>query len=158
MSVRKLQSFFGSTANLAVLAERVARLSELQRLWEKIAPPPLAQMCRISGLQDRILVLYANNGAIAAKVRQLAPTLLEKFQKRGVEVTSILVRVQASYRPPQERPLKRLHIGSVGTACLQQLAGQLGESPLKRALEAMLERHAVEDSTPHEDEGGKNKQ
>ncbi|MDO9188594.1 MAG: DciA family protein [Sulfurimicrobium sp.] len=156
MSVRKLQSYFTSTSGLAALAEHVSRLSELQRLWEKIAPPPLAQMCKVSGLQDRTLVLYANNGAIAAKVRQLAPTVLEKFQKKGLEVTSILVRVQASYRPPQERPPKTLRLGSAGAARLRQLAGQLDESPLKRALESMLERHAVEDGSPHEDQGGKN--
>jgi hypothetical protein len=156
MSVRKLQSYFTSTTGLAALAERVARVSELQRLWENLAPQPLSQLCKVSGLQDRILVVYANNGAIAAKVRQLAPTVLEKFQKRGVEVTAILVRVQASYRPPQERPPKTLRLGSAGFASLRQLAGQLEGSPLKQALEAMLERHAIEDGAAHEDQGSKN--
>lgn len=158
MSVRKLQSYLTSTAGLAALAERVAHVSELQRLWEKLAPPPLAQMCKVSGIQDRILVLYANNGAIAAKARQLAPTVLEKFQKRGVEVTAILVRVQADFRPPRERPPKTLRLGSAGAASLRRLAVQLEESPLKRALEAMLERHAVEDSPSHENHSGKNEQ
>lgn len=155
MSVRKLQSFFGSTTNLAALAERVARLSELQRLWESLAPPPLARMCRISGLQDRILVLYANNGAIATKVRQLAPTMLEKFQKRGVEVTAILVRVQADFRLPQKPPAKTLRLGAAGLASLRQLAERLEASPLKQAIEEMLERHAEQDGAPHEDQGGK---
>lgn len=155
MSVRKLQSFLTSTTSLAALAERVAHVSELQRWWERLAPAPLAQMCRVSGMQDRILVLYANNGAIAAKARQLAPTVLEKFQKRGVEVTAILVRVQADFRPPRERPPKTLRLGAAGAASLRQLAVQLEESPLKRALEVMLERHAVEDGAPHENQGGK---
>ncbi|MFA5241869.1 MAG: DUF721 domain-containing protein [Sulfuricella sp.] len=156
MSVRKLQSYLTSTTSLAALAERIAHVSKLQRLWERLAPPPLAQMCRVSGLQDRILVLYANNGAIAAKIRQLAPTVLEKFQKNGVEVTAILVRVQADFRPLRERPPKTLRLGSAGAASLRQLAVQLEESPLKRALEAMLERHAVEDGSSHENHGGKN--
>ncbi len=155
MSVRKLQSYFTSATSLAALAARVAHLSELQRLWEKLAPPPLAQMCKISGLQDRVLVLYANNGAIAAKARQLAPTLLEKFQKRGFEVTSILVRVQAGFRPRQEKPPKTLRLGPAGVASFRQLAGELEESPLKQAIEAMLKRHAVEDGSAHEDQGGK---
>lgn len=158
MSVRKLQSYFTSTASLAALAERVAHLSDLQLLWEKLAPSPLAGMCRVSGLQDRVLVLYANNGAIAAKVRQLAPTLLEKFQKRGLEVTSILVRVQAGYFPPRERPPKALRLGPAGFDRLRQLAGRLEDSPLRQALEAMLERHAVEDGAAHENQGGKNQQ
>lgn len=156
MSVRKLQSYFSSTAGLAVLAGRVARLSELQHAWEMLALPPLARMCRVSGLQDGVLVVYANNGAIAAKVRQLAPTLLEKFQKKGLEVTAILVRVQADFRPPRERPPKTLRLGSAGVASLRQLAGRLEESPLRRAIETMLERHAIEDGASHENQGGKN--
>lgn len=156
MSVRKLQSYFSSAGGLAALAGQVARLSELQRLWERLAPPSLAQTCRVSGLRDRVLVLYANNGTVAAKLRQLAPTVLEKFQKNGIEVTSILVRVQAGFRPPRKRPPKSLHLGSAGMGHLRQLAGRLEDSPLKQVLEAMLERHAEEDRATHENQGGEN--
>ncbi|MBZ0104699.1 MAG: DUF721 domain-containing protein [Sulfuricella denitrificans] len=156
MSVRKLQSYFTSATGLAALAARVAHLSELQRVWEGLAPPPLAQMCQISGLQDSVLVLYASNGAIAAKARQLAPTLLEKFQKKGFEVTSILVRVQAGFVPHREKPPKTLNLGSGGAASLRRLAGELEDSPLKQAIETLLKRHAVEDSATHENQGGKN--
>jgi len=155
MSTRKLQSYFGSTATLAALSSHVEHLLELQRIWEKLAPPPLAQECRVSGLQDRILVVYANNGAIAAKVRQLAPTVLEKFQKRGVEVTAILVRVQARFLAQEAKPIKTLLLGPAGSASLRQLAARLAESPLKRALEQMLERHAEQDDAPHHDQSGK---
>jgi hypothetical protein len=138
------------------MAEPEARMSELQRLWDKIAPPPLDRMCSISNLQGQILVVYANNGAIAAKVRQTAPTLMEKFQKRGVEVTSILVRVQVGFRPPKERPAKRICIGEAGLSSLRQLAFQLEASPLKAALEKMLERQAVEHRASHENQRGEN--
>lgn len=157
MSVRKLQSYFSSATGFAALAERVAYLSELQRVWEGLAPQPLAQMCQISGLQDRVLVLYANNGAIAAKARQLAPTLLEKFQKKGFEVTSILVRVQAGFAPHREKPPKTLSLGTAGTESLRQLAGELEDSPLRQAIEAMLKRHAIKDGATHEDQSRKNK-
>lgn len=155
MSARKLQSYFASTANLAALSGKVAHLRELQAQWEKHAPPPLAQMCRVSGVQDRILVVYAGNGAIAAKARQLAPTILEKFQKNGLEVTAILVRVQANRPAQYEKPIKTLRLGNAGAQRLRELAGRLAESPLKDALERMLERHAEEDDAPHDDQGGK---
>ncbi len=142
MSARKFQSYLGSTATLAALSSQVGRVLELQRQWEKVAPPVLAQACRVSGLQDQVLVLYANNGAIAAKVRQLAPTMLDKFQKRGVEVTAILVRVQARFLAPEQKPIKNLQIGMAGRESLRRLADQLAHSPLKQALERLLERHA----------------
>lgn len=142
MSARTLQSYLGSTAALAALTGRVEHVLELQRQWERVAPPVLAQACRVSGLQDRVLVLYASNGAIAAKVRQLAPTMLDKFQKRGVEVTAILVRVQARFLVPEQKPIKNLRIGSAGRENLRQLAERLEYSPLRQALERLLERHA----------------
>lgn len=142
MSARKFQSYLGSTAALAALVDRAEYVLELQRQWERVAPPVLAQACRVSGLRDQVLVLYANNGAIAAKVRQLAPTMLDKFQKRGVEVTAILVRVQAWFLAPEQKPIKNLRIGSAGRESLRQLAERLECSPLKQALERLLERHA----------------
>lgn len=155
MSARKLQSYFASTANLAALSGKVEHLRELQRQWERNAPPPLAQMCRVSGVQDRVLVVYASNGAIAAKARQLAPTILEKFQKKGLEVTAILVRVQARHLTEYQKPIKTLRLGRAGTERLRELAERLDESPLRQALERMLERHAKEDDAPHGDQGGK---
>lgn len=158
MSVRKLQSYFSTSAGLGALAERVAQLSELQRLWETLAPPSLAQMCRVGGVQDQVLVMYASNGAIAAKLRQLAPTMLEKFKETGVEVASIRVRVQVSFLPPVRTPVKSLRLGAAGAASLGQLAEQLSaSSPLRRALEAILERHMLEDGASHENQSGEHK-
>lgn len=142
MSARKLQSFLSSTSSLAALASQAERVRALQRHWEQVAPPSFAQTCKVSGLRDQILVLYANNGAIAAKVRQLAPTMLDKLKKRGLEVTAIQVRVQACSLKPEQKPIKTLRLGVAGKDSLQQLAERLEESPLKQALERMLKRHA----------------
>lgn len=141
MSARKLQSYFGATATLAALAGQAERVRVLQQHWEQVAPPPLNLMCKVSGLQDQVLVLYANNGAIAAKVRQLAPTMLDKFKKMGLEVTAIQVRVQVSFPAPERKPIKSLQLGSAGMDSLRQLAERLEASPLRQALERMLERH-----------------
>jgi hypothetical protein len=141
MSARKLQSYFGATATLAALAGQARHVCALQQHWEQVAPSSLAQMCKVSGLQDQVLVLYANNGAIAAKVRQLAPTMLDKLKKRGLEVTAIQVRVQVSFPLPEQKPVKALQLGSAGMESLRQLAERLEASPLRQALERLLERH-----------------
>lgn len=142
MSARKFRSYLESSP-LAPLTGQVERMLELQQHWEKVAPPALAMTCKAAGLKDRILILYAINGAIAAKALQLAPTMLNKLQKRGVEVTAIQVRVQAPFMSPERKPIKRLRIGTAGRAYLRQLAGRLEDSPLKQALERLLERHAA---------------
>jgi len=144
MSARKLRSFLDSSATLVALSAQVERLLELQRIWERIAPPNLAHACNVASLRDQVLALYANNGAVAAKVRQLAPTLLEKAQKSGLEVTAISVRVQARPEMPENKPIKTLHLGPSAAASLRLLAGRLEESPLRQAVERMLERHSGE--------------
>lgn len=141
MNARKLQSYFGATATLAALAGQAERMRTLQQYWEQVAPQPLAETCQVGGARDQVLVLYANNGAIAAKIRQLAPTLLDKFKKNGFEVTAIQVRVQVHRPAPDKKPARRPRIGSVGMASLRQLAERLEASPLRKALERMLERH-----------------
>lgn len=142
MSAQKLQSWLSSGAVLSSLANQAAQLGELQRLWETLAPVPLGSTCRVAGVKDRALMLYANNGAMAAKVRQLAPSLLDKLQKKGLEVTAIQVRVQvdASWQPV--KPTKNLVLGAVACESLHGLADQLEDSPLRAAVEKMLKRHA----------------
>jgi hypothetical protein len=138
MSAQKLQSWLSSGAALSSLAHQAAALGELQRLWETLAPPPLGRACRVAGIKDRVLSLYASNGAMAAKVRQLAPSLLEKLQKKGFEVTSIQVRVQVDVMTEPARPAKSLVLGAVACESLRDLADHLEDSPLRDAVEKML--------------------
>ena len=76
----------------------------------KIAPPQLAQRCALGGFVEGNLTIYADNGAIAAKLRQMLPSLLLKFQAMGYEVTAIRIAVQANYNSitETERAVKRL--------------------------------------------------
>lgn len=147
MSVRTIQSYIGSATPLAILSEQVARLLSLQRTWESVAPQRLAHFCQVASLRDRTLVLYANNGAVAAKVRQLVPSLLEKFQKKGLEITAILVRVQAGSMTAVSDPPKTMRLEGCALDALRQLTERLGASPLREALEKMLERHTEQDNT-----------
>lgn len=154
MSARKLHVYFATSARLAALGNQVERVLEMQQLWERLAPPLLAQTCRVSGVRDHVLVLFANNGAIAAKARQLAPTMLEKLQKTGVEVTAIQVRVQVGLAVREPRRIKNLRLGAGARASLAGLLGRLDDGPLRQALAHMLERHAEQDDAPHHDDGG----
>lgn len=158
MSVRKLQSYLGATTSLATLSEQVKRLRALQGAWESLAFPALAQSCKVGSLRDQTLVLYASNGAVAAKTRQLIPSILEKFQKMGFEVTVILVRVQARSMSPASRPQKALRLGMTARDALRKLADQVGASPLQDSLTRMLERHAEQNDATEGEERGEDKQ
>jgi len=90
------------------------------------------------------LTLYASSGAIAAKLKQISPSLLLKFNKKGYEVTAIRVAVQAHNHTTKtdNKVDKNLNISPVGMENLSQLAAGLPASPLKSAVESLLKRQA----------------
>jgi hypothetical protein len=143
MPARKLHSYLGDSSRLQALTQQAQRLTALERTWKEIAPPPLASSATVGVLHGQTLVVFATNGATAAKLRQLLPSLVEKFQKRGFEVTAIRIEVQAPQRHA-EAPRKKS--AALSTTALESLAGleqSLQASPLKDALQTLLRRHAA---------------
>lgn len=94
MPTRKLSALISDTAGLTALTQATQRIAALQQLYSVCAPPDLAQASRVVSNQDGMLVIAADNGAIAAKLRQLAPRLLKNLQKQRAQVTGIRVQVQ----------------------------------------------------------------
>jgi hypothetical protein len=104
----------------------------------------LTQACRVKQLRDGTLTLLAENAAIAAKLKQLAARLLASYLKLRWQVTSIRIEVQvrdAAAEPAPKREPKRLSIETIEN--LENLADQMEDSPLKRALTTMTERHRL---------------
>ena len=140
-TARKLNAFLNEPASrLQALTQHANRLIEIQRIWDKSAPQPLARACRVATLDNKTLTLYADNGAVAAKVKQQLPSLLAQFVKRGIEITAIRVEVQAKLLSPHEKIVSHQSLSRIGLAHLAKLQQNLEESPLKTAL-ARLIRH-----------------
>jgi len=135
-----LNAFINSNPNLRSLAQVVGQLSLLQRHFQAIVPPTLAQSSRVACCADGHLTLEADNGAVAGKLRQLTPQLISSFRTRGCEITGIQIRVQASNTPPTAPAHPRL-LGQQGRQALEALAEELpGNSPLKSSLQRMIKR------------------
>jgi hypothetical protein len=119
MAARKINFYLGSL-RLAPEHQRLfshtEKLTAMQQVFMKIAPPQLAQHCALGALVEGDLTIYARSGAIAAKLRQMLPSLLLKFRARGYEVTAIRIAVQANYNSitDTQKVAKRLEIGQVG--------------------------------------------
>jgi hypothetical protein len=65
------------------------------------APPDLIQASRVVNSRNGMLVIAADNGAVAAKLRQLAPRLLKNLQKQRAQITGIQVQVQVGRGLPK---------------------------------------------------------
>ena len=151
MTARKI-NFYLETLRLTPEHQRLFRymekLTAMQRIFMKIAPPQLAQHCALGDFSEGSLTICADNGAIAAKLRQMLPSLLLKFQAMGYEVTAIRIAVQANYRNIRGNDLPvgkgKPQIGRGGVESLNDLASGLPDSPLKTAIESLLKKQRKE--------------
>jgi hypothetical protein len=134
---QRLNSYFGASPELRGLALKAQQLAALQRHYLRIAPSQLAQASRVVGLEQQLLTLGADNSAIAAKLRQIAPQLLSQLQENGVEITGILVKVQVSQSPAIQEQTDHA-LGETSRQQINNLATTMPDTPLKRALQRLL--------------------
>jgi len=141
MPTRKFSALIVETAGLSALNRTTQRISALQRLYTACAPPEFAQASRVVGDRDGVLVVAADNGAIAAKLKQLSPRLLKNLQKQSAQITGIRVQVQVApgTQPPlPARPKKSLPVDLIDN--FEKLAGQVKDPGLRSALSRFAAR------------------
>ena len=143
MTARKLDSFLSVPASpLNRLALAAQRLNSVSRIWETVAPIGLARFCRVGRLDDGVLTLFADNGAIASKIKQQLPSLLDKLQQRGSEINGIRIDVQVKIPSPEPATRSKQAISPQSLASLKSLDAVLEESPLKEALTNLIKHHS----------------
>jgi hypothetical protein len=118
------------------MSDKVRQLRSFQLLYEKVAPASLLRASSVLKIEQNILTLAANNGAIATKLRQMTPDLVRQLQQHGCEVTGIQVKVQVSI-PPSSRPVAPSALSLEGKKQVADLAESLTDSPLKSALQRL---------------------
>ncbi|MFA5824542.1 MAG: DciA family protein [Gallionellaceae bacterium] len=136
----RLNTFLSSSRELSQLTHKARQLMTLQQHFELVVPPSLQRGCRVMHLERQTLTVAADNGAIAAKLRQMTAELALQLQQRGVEVTVIQVQVQVS-APPITPPPKAPSLSQSGKNQLAKFADKLADSPLKTALNRLTRRN-----------------
>jgi hypothetical protein len=124
---------------LQSLNRQVRRLLALQDILTEVLPDSLASSTTVALSAAEELVLFTDNGAAAAKLKQLAPRILVFFRQQGHEVTAIRVQVQVRIR---HNPLlqKRISLSQAARQAISELSATLDASPLKSALERLGRR------------------
>ena len=135
----RLNAYLASNQELRQLSRKALQLMTLQRNYESIIPPTLAHSSQVLRLHQQTLVIAANNGAVAAKLRQMTGELISLFQARGCEVTGIQIKVQVT-SPPRTEPPHPRKLGKAAKDALNKLDENLADSPLKTALRRLVRR------------------
>ncbi|MDD5180086.1 MAG: DciA family protein [Gallionellaceae bacterium] len=135
---KHLNDYFNASQELRQLSLKAKQLIALQRHYERLAPPSLVRASRVLQFERQTLTLAADNSAVAAKLRQIAPDLVQLFQDSTCEVTGILVRVQVTLACSRHAPAPVL-LSATGRARLIELAAILPDSPLKSVLQRLAQ-------------------
>lgn len=143
MPTQKIGRLLAASSELQALSAKARRLIELQQVYIACAPGPLVQASRVKNYRAGTLFLLAGNTAVAAKLRQLAPSLLVNIQKQEPQITGIRVEVQVS-EPPRSRDKNR-EKRSLPVEIIEdfkKLAERVRDPALKSALARLVRRHS----------------
>lgn len=134
-----LNRFVGSADTLERLKAHAGRLTRLQRHVSAALPPYLAGLCHVANLKGDVLVIHANNGGVAAKLRQAAPRLINALAAQGEMIAQLKVATRPPPAPPMQREPTVRAVSQDTQAGLHTLADQLPEDdPLRQALERFM--------------------
>jgi len=134
---QRLSTYFNATQELRQLSSKVDQLLSLQRHYEQIAPPSLVRASHVMQIDQKTLVIAADNGTVAAKLRQLAPGFTQLFQNGGYEIIGIQIRVQVAL-PISTRSPRSTSLSTIGRQQLADFTEKLQDSPLKNALQRLV--------------------
>ena len=142
MPLHTIGKLLGATEELKALSARMRRLRELQTLYLRSAPRELASASRVKNLRAGTLLISAENAAVAAKLKQLAPTLLALIRKTEAEVTGLRIEVQVS-GAVHERVVKsrKKPLSLDAIQKFDELASRVEDRGLKTAIAKLVQRH-----------------
>jgi hypothetical protein len=138
--MRRFNVLFKENPELAALLGQADSLTASQKIWNTILPDALKPFTQAGSVKHKRLTVYADNGAVAAKIKLLLPSLLTKLQKQGLEVTSIRVEMQVKSSPRKSvKPVRS--ISPEAASNLRKLADKLSGSALGEALAKLSRRN-----------------
>ncbi|MFZ5531080.1 MAG: DciA family protein [Pseudomonadota bacterium] len=131
-----LAHYLQTADTLRAYTRQAQRLTEVAQALARILPPAVRHGARPACWNAGTLVITTDNGAIAAKLKQLTPDLLFKLKNQGHEVSAIRIAVQV--RESRAVPQSPRPLSSPDPASWRSLADSLEPGNLKNAIERLL--------------------
>jgi hypothetical protein len=141
MHAKRIGQYLDSSTGVGRLTSQAACLLTIRQVLAGALPEPLRQSCAIANYKQGKVIVLAENSAVAARLRILAPSFVELLGKRGLNVTGLKVEVQPDIRSrAQVTEKKTLLLSSAAAGALERAAQQLPEGGLRQAVGALARR------------------
>lgn len=133
-------AFLNQAEGVPALMPQAERLLKLREILASLLPDSLARRCSVANYKQGRVIIFASNGATAAKLKLMLPSLLERLSGRATEVTGLEVVVQARDGEAQVAD-KSAKMSKAAAETLAALGEQLPDSELKTALSRIVFQH-----------------
>lgn len=138
MHDKNLNAYLTQADGIDSLMPHAARLIELRHVLLGALPETLADHATVANYRQGKIIIFAANAAVAAKLKLLGPTLMGRFVKRGIQVTSLNIEVQPDEGDATKHP-KAAVLSDAARGALGRLASQLTDSELKSTISSLAE-------------------
>ncbi|MDR3213448.1 MAG: DciA family protein [Azoarcus sp.] len=136
-----LHRYLDRDTPLARLQDHAARLKRLQHVLAAGLPAQCVHACRVANLKDDVLVVNVRGSAIAVRLKQTLPTLLEHFARAGYPLQKIKIKIDLPETPSARQPSPVRIVSDASRARIEAFAATLpADAPLRAALETLARR------------------
>ena len=140
----QLDRILAAEPTLQPVLTKAHELRALAGLLDGYLPPDLARQARVVNFREGELVLVAASSAAAAKLRLLAPSLLNLLAKQRLQVNSVSIRVQPNGSHGRAAaPQKNAYLSTLTLERMGKLYQTMAASPAREALGALLRRQGA---------------
>jgi hypothetical protein len=139
MSTKAIKTILDDAPELRMLTRRSRQLLNLQQHLRAALPAGIASRTVVANLSSGVLTINIDNGAAAAKIRQLVPRLLNKLRGQEAKLSAIkvLVQVTSDHKPLHK---KRIFLDHKARNALLTFSSRLAMSPLRSAVLRLADR------------------
>jgi len=123
------------------LAVHARALLGTQAALERALPAALAGHVRVMQLENAVLSLACDSGAVASRLRQQTDTLMAGLGKHGIVASTVRVSVNPELHVRYVHPAEKHGLPPAALDGLAHLNEEIEDGPLKDAIDRLLLHH-----------------
>lgn len=136
------EQYLNSDATTSRIMAHARLLQKLSRRFEAVAPSGLRHAARVANYKSGTIVIHTDNGAVAAKIRQMSQRLCDELSRGGAECSLLEVKVQPRQIPYQSTTSTLKPLSGKAFGMIESTAEKMPDGPLRNALKTLLARAA----------------
>mgnify|MGYP001045980308 CR=1 FL=1 len=136
--------WLGSDQHGANVLSTARMLLSIEQAAKQVLPPALAQVCKVARIDRQQITLAVPSAAYAARLRQLAPRIVQLLAGNGWNLNEISVKVQAGLLQSQTKTARTksaVPLDDNALDAFERLRSNLKPGPLADAISRLLVHH-----------------